>query len=241
MPLPPIAADSCAVVVTGQFRPVDISPIWLHDHNLIGRAELDNSSIELLIPNEAVNFNAGWLHCQATPQSWQFDTPDETAFESLRDLVVNLLREKLNTPISQLGINRSVHFTASDFESWHAVGDGLVNNTIWNGLLSLPGMRAVTYWGTRSDNFSGRVQIQVEPSLVHRSSVFVAFNDHYDLTYASTVLQSREELQTLSDDAEATTSKIPIAIEVLEQNWENSMRLSNQIIERVAAVGVTSD
>lgn len=238
MSLPPLVSDVYQVVLRGNFRPVNLTPAWLRDQDLIGDPEYDEAEFEVLIPNEAAIFNAGWLRCQAAPDSLTLQTDQQAEAERLRDLVVGMLLALAldDKPISLLGINRIVHFSLPNREQWHSVGDHLVHNELWNGILNIAGMRAATYWGQRSDKYAGRIQVQVEPSFLVAPGIFVSYNDHYDLTTVGSQPATRAELDTLSrqENTEATTEKASIAIEILTGQWEVSSQLSVRIIERIA-------
>jgi hypothetical protein len=243
MELPPIAADLVSIVVTGPMQPVEISPTWLREIDLIGDSELQQAKIELLIPNEASVFQASWLRVLANPQSIEVQTTQEAEFERLRDVMLGILRARENSPIAMMGINRTVHFKLSNNNLWHAVGDHLVHNELWEGVLHLSGMRSVTYWGSRTDGYGGRVQVQVEPSFQFLPGVFLAYNDHYDLSKGHEVPASREEEGfSRPEDSEPTIEKVSIAKEVLTDNWTVSMNLFNVALERVfSQVGQPND
>jgi hypothetical protein len=234
MSLPPIAADVVTIVLTGSFRPVTISPGWLHQQGLIGDADFAATSYELLIPQEAINFRTGWLHCVANPQTLIFDTGQQSEFERLRDLAVGVLRGQADKAVGLMGINRQIHFSVTDQSIWHAVGDGLVHNEIWENVLHVTGMRSVIYWGIRTDGYGGRVHVQVEPSLKFPPGVFLAYNDHYDLTKGRLTPSNRDEVDySESENVNITVEKIPVAIEILTEQWTASMRRFNEIFQRL--------
>jgi hypothetical protein len=236
MPLPPIAADLMTIVVTGDLRPVIISPAWLRDRDLIGDAEVQQARFELLIPSEAAIFEAGWLRCQANPQSLQFETKNQPEFERLRDLAVGVLRGFPDMPIMHMGINRNVHFTVNDLGAWHSVGDQLVHNEIWDDVLHLAGMRSVTYWGVRTDGYGGRIHVQVEPSVRYPPGVFLAYNDHYDLSRTEVVPENRVQFTANStENNDVTAEKISVAVEVLTNDWADSMRRFNDVFGTLSA------
>jgi len=224
-----------AVVVRGDFKPVTISPAWLRDQELIGEPEHTESAFEVLIPNEVAVFKASWLNCHASPEALQFHTDQQAEVERLRDLVVGMLRIWGDKPISLLGINRHVHFSVANFDQWNAIGDSVVRNDMWGNALSIPGMRSVTYWGERTDTYAGRIQVQIEPSFVAPPGVYVAYNDHYDLTIVESQPKTREEARRLDrrENADATKDKIPVAIEILTNQWEVSFQRSVSILEQV--------
>lgn len=238
MELPPVVADLASVVITGPLRPVVISPAWLRERDLIGDSQLQQANIELLIPNEASIFQAGWLRVLANPQSLEIQTTQEAEFERLRDVMLGILRERVDSPIAMMGINRQVHFKITDVDLWHSVGDQLVNNELWEGVLHLSGMRSVTYWGARSDGYGGRIQVQVEPSYQFPPGVFVAYNDHYDLSKVEKIPARRtDEGFNRADNAESSTEKVGIAKEILTDNWTESMNLFGAVLERISQIG----
>lgn len=236
-----LASDALSIVVPGIYRPLPVSTHWLFDNALIGDPEYDDREVELLLPGEATTFRVGafQIHCQS--DRLHATTEDESEFERLRDLVSGMLRLLPDVKISQLGINRNVHFYAADDESWNNIGDSLVNNGMWDGVLPLSGMRVATFWGARDDKYTGRIQVQVEPSFSYPRAVFVSYNDHYDLSRVDSQPSSRAELQRLPVvAAEALAEKKAIAIEILSESWRESMRRFDSVLERIVEQGVTS-
>jgi hypothetical protein len=234
MELPPIAADLASVVITGPMRPVVISPAWLREIDLIGDSELKQANFELLIPNEATRFQAGWLRVLANPQSLEVQTTQEVEFERLRDLMLGILRARDNDTIAMMGINRTAQIKLNDRDLWHAVGDQLVNNELWEGVLHLPGMRSVTYWGARTDGYGGRIHVQVEPSFQFQPGIFVAYNDHYDLSKVERIPTRRtDEAFSRTENTEVTTEKVAVAKDILTDNWTESMNLFNAVLGRI--------
>ena len=236
MSLPELVSDFYQVVLRGNFRPVTISPIWLRDHDLIGDPELEEAVFEILIPNEIALFNAGWLRCQATQDNLTLQTDQQAEVERLRDLAIGILLLSEERPVSLLGINRLTHFIVANADQWHSIGDHVVHNELWDGILNIAGMRVATYWGQRSDKYAGRIQVQVEPFFTVPFGIAVSYNDHYDLTTVAKQPTTRSELNALNrpENIEATIEKIAIAIEVLTDQWEASSQLSTRVIERVA-------
>jgi hypothetical protein len=235
MPLPPLASDLVSIVVRGQFKPVTVSPRQLFEDKLIGDVECAQSTIEVRIPNETSIFTADWLRCQATADSLDLQTKQEAEQERLRDLAIGVLKTFSDKPISALGINRQVHFPLDDLDNWHAVGDSLVHNEVWTGIMDVVGMRGVIFWAERSDQYAGRIQVQVEPSFEVRPGIFVAYNDHYDLTRVERQPSSREEVAELAraEDLNATTDKVEVAIEVLTNEWQSFSLRTAAALERV--------
>jgi len=234
--LPPLVADGTTVVLVGNFRPVRLSPAWLHEHGQLSSAELASAEYELLIPDEATTFKAGWARCAANPQQLQFETQEESEYERLRDLTVAVIRAMPDLELALLGINRIVHFEAPDIDAWHAVGDNLVRNELLNDILHLPGMRNVTFWGVRPDKYGGKIQVQVEPSFRFPRSVFLSYNDHYDLSVVDSQPHDRHEMAEMAraEDASRSKEKTVNAVSILNDQWEHSMRRFNDVLEVIA-------
>jgi hypothetical protein len=214
----------------------------MQENGLISHNDLQKVQFELLVPGEAVTFTASWFKCQVNPQSLQLETSEESEFERLRDLAVDTLRTMPDKPVALMGMNRIVHISITDLDVWHAIGDHLVNNKMWDKVLHLAGMRSVSFLGVRTDGYGGRINIQIEPSQRFAPRLFIAYNDHYDLTTNKSWPKTREELATMPpEDAEATTEKIPVAIQILNDNWASSTRLFYDVLETVWQQGQVHD
>jgi hypothetical protein len=239
---PQLAADSLSIVVPGLYRPLQVSPQWLADKELIGEADYASRDVELLLPNEVTAFKVGAFRVQCQPDRLEVSTDDESEFDRLRDLAAGILRSLTDVKVSQLGINRSVHFYAADEESWNAIGDALVNNEMWGSVLPLSGMRSVVFWGVRGDKYTGRIQVQVEPSFRFLRAVYVTYNDHYELTTAEAQPSTREELQQAPSilASEALTEKKKVAVDVLVGNWRESMHRFADVLDRIARQGTVA-
>lgn len=234
MSTPPMASDVSTIVLTGAFKPVEITPSWMHENGLISDSDLRKSEFELLVPGEAITFATSWFRCQVNPQALQLESSDETEFERLRDLAVETLRSMPKRPISQMGINRIVHVSVPDQDTWHAIGDNIVNNKMWEKALHLAGMRAVSFWGVRTDGYGGKINIQIEPSARFTPGLFIAYNDHYDLTTVESWPKTREEFgQGIPENTEASTKKIAVAVRILNDNWAASTRLFYDVLETI--------
>lgn len=239
---PQLATDSLLIVVPGDYRLVQVAPRWLLEQGLIGQADFDTREAELLMPGEIAKFKVGAFQIQCQPDRLQVATEDESEFERLRDLASGILRALPDVKVSQLGINRVVHLYAADRDSWNAIGDSLVNNDMWGDVLPVSGMRAVVFWGARTDKYGGHVQVQVEPSFRYANAVYVAYNDHYELTRVDAQPTTREELQSAPNNmiAEVSAEKKPIALEVLSGNWRESMRRFGDVVDRIAKQGAVT-
>lgn len=233
---PLLRVDTAFVVVRGRFRPEELSPKRLVDLGLLGPADATSAEFEVLIPGQISVYQAGWVNCYFQSDSIQVSTSSEADFERLRDLAAGILSSLTDTKISMMGINRAVHFEVGDPFKWHAVGDRLANNGLWDGVLRLAGMKSLTSWGARSDNYWGHIQVQTEPSNLVRYAIFVSYNDHFDLTLAESQPETRKEMIDLNrtESTEESIEKVPIAIKILTEEWANSIKRSDSVIRRIA-------
>ncbi|WP_157575090.1 hypothetical protein [Jiangella muralis] len=236
MVVPKIALEGASVVVRGQFNPAMFSPAWFLMNGLVGKAEYEAADVEAIVAPVA-SFRLDWLQVNVQAEMFQVLTDKTDAYESLRDVAVGALGALPGTPISQLGINRQVHLVTENAHEWHAVGDALIRNDVWEGVLTLPGLADVTTWSVRPDKYAGRIQVQVQPSSKVEFGVYIAYNDHYDLTIVESQPQSRDEFGTRPNAGTGTLSaeKVSVAVEILSGEWAECMKRAGQVVERVAA------
>ncbi len=240
--MPEYAVDAVEVVIKGAFNPAIFSPAWLLAEQVIGALEYEDLELNL-ISRDFAGFRTGWLRCDVTPEACQLSTQEPEEFERLRDAAVTVLRALPKTPIAALGLNRLVHVLVPDLDAWHAIGDRLAPKDIWKDLLEAPGMRTVTVWGVRTDGYTGRIQVQVEPSFRVPRAVFMSVNDHFTLSDATgdvTETRSRDEAWQLGHESEVevTSAKIAVALELLSNHWQASLSRSTLYIDRVLHQGI---
>ena len=228
-----LLADSATVVTKGRFNPGIFSPSWLLSEGIVGEGEYENAKLELITP-DFTKFSCGWLSCTVTKDTLELSTTAVEEFERLRDAVIAIMRTLPHCPVSAMGVNRNAHFGVEGFEAWHRVGDALTPKEIWKGILDLPGMKSVTVWGVRPDNYAGRIHITVEPSSLVRFGIFVAHNDHFDLNLVDEQPHERSEflIQDLKPQ-EATLEKRGLMMSILEDDWNNSMTRADKSMRRV--------
>ena len=233
-----VAAEGASIVIKGKFNPAIFSPLWLEQVGLIGAPELKNQEIEI-ITQDLASFRAGWLGCHVSADAMQVETGVPEEFERLRDVAVGVLRTLPYTPISSLGINRDVHFSVETLSEWHGIGDALVPKDPWMDVLKVPGMRTLVVWGARPDEYNGAVQIKIEPSFRYPQSVYVGTNDHFVLTRGTGDEPKRDAAWSISDDElEVTSEKIPVATQILLEEWSASMVRAESYLQVVSQQGV---
>ena len=232
-----VAQEGLSVHVRGRFIPTLFSPSWFYIQSLVGLTELENSTIDA-ITSEFASFKMGWLRVQVTPDFLQLSTEASEEFERLRDAALGTLSALDDLEVSQLGLNRDFHISVDSKEELHRIGDTLTPKGIWAGVLGIAGMKDVTLWGVRPDQYAGRVHITVQPSNVVEQSVFVLVNDHYTLREVSVQLTSRSEIwNEEAEDGVASSGKLALALRIIENDWHDSLARADRLQQHVLSMG----
>jgi len=178
------------IVLLGQFNPAIFTPAWF-THNKLLREGLDESAQVQVIHPQIAAFTADWLHLQVTNDQFRAET-QQAPYARLCELVVRTFSERLHhTPLTAFGINRNVHFLASDQEARARLEKVLVPLEPWGPLQEVlglesgyGGMNAVQMSHRRPEGRSegGQINVTIQPSVLvgeGRTGVFVGVNDHF--------------------------------------------------------------
>ncbi|MFD3447052.1 hypothetical protein ACFDTO_20840 [Microbacteriaceae bacterium 4G12] len=218
-----VAVDAAAVVVRGPFNPAIFSPAWFSDAELVGKAEVEDSEIEVISP-DVTSFRLGWLRFTATRDTLQLATEEIDELPRLRDAAIGVLKILDHQPVSVLGINRDTHTLVGSSDSLNHLGDRISPKEIWLDFLDTPGVRSITMWGARTDKWRGRINVRVEPSVLIPMAAFVSVNDHYELVEEDQEHTNRGDSYGSGDGpVEPASEKRQTAIEILIHEWDASM------------------
>jgi hypothetical protein len=205
------------VIVVGAFNPSILQPSWLASKQLLRREEAEAAEVEV-ITREVAIFSTEMFELAVTLDRLQVGAVEAPSYDLVRDLVVGIFRFLPETPVRAMGINRNAHYRVETEEVWHAFGNKLTPKEIWSDILEKPGMRSLIVQGERTDDRSGNVIVQVEPSLRMLEKggfgVYIAINDHLQL------------------DAMAITTGAEAA-EMLEAVWTDSADRAKTITDRL--------
>jgi len=178
MPIIP-EIEGVQVVVLGSFNPAIFHPSWFKLHKLIRDEEADNAKLEVTHLEVSI-FSIEWLRLQALRERFILETTDSAHYESLRDLAMGVFTLLEHTPITAMGINRSVHYKMHSVESWHEFGHLIAPKPVWQPIMKEPGLRKLVMEDSRTDP-KGYVRVTIEPSGRVDTGVFVEVNNHFDL------------------------------------------------------------
>jgi hypothetical protein len=129
MMIEPKSSD-VAVVLLGSFNPAIINPDWLVLNEVIGKTQAEARKIVVITPQFS-EFRVSTYQYQVTPQRFQVIFESAPHIE-LQDAVSKIFQELLpHTPVQQLGINRSAHFSVGSEEKRNAIGRKLAPSEPW--------------------------------------------------------------------------------------------------------------
>lgn len=223
------------IVLRGAFNPSIFQPFWLVSNNIITKEQGDDAKINIIHP-EATEFaveNLFSLHVDLT--TFTINRTEAPLIDA-SDLTVKIFSELLpHTPIGQVGINRSVHFSVGSFEERNRIGRLLAPTEPWGdwgkeltGDASrikpdqTGGLKSLTMVQPRpGDRQFGHIQATVEPSILiggGRSGIFMLINDHYQIENPGKP-ESAEEI-----------------IGLLSSHFDASVRRSKSMIDQIMAL-----
>ena len=220
--------SGAGVVMLGAFNPAIFAPAWFVLHGLLPERAADSAEVTLIHP-QVTEFTFDWLHLQVTAEHFSAET-SQAPHVRVCDLVMRVFGEHLpHTPLKGLGINRYVHFrvrglaerdrigrTLAPVEPWGRWGADLEPDGVHGGMTSLT-MSQLDPPGRAA---GGRINVTVEPSKRigdPRLGVYVGVNDHYPI-----------------DETSPTTGARSTG--VLEENFDASMKRSDDIIDHVMSL-----
>ncbi|MCU7822188.1 hypothetical protein [Kitasatospora sp. DSM 101779] len=232
---PDLARDSMAVVVLGGFEPIKITPRWLRQENLIGPEDYESFEVEI-ISSSATIVTFDTIQVKALPDTLQVGSDTSADAEAVRDLAVGILLSGGATEVAALGINRMVHFSADSGRN-HIIGDSLAPKDMWSEVLPLAGLQNLNIRGARDDGYGGAVNVQVQPSVIIPSGVFVSVNDHYNLTRAPTPTDRDSVFDPEQNKPQRSPEKVAVARDILINDFGASRLRAQSIVEHVVTLG----
>ncbi len=222
-----------SVVLLGNFNPAIFTPAWFSLHRLLPESVADSAKLQVALP-QITAFDADWLHLEVTVDRFHVETLQAPHIR-MHDLVVGVFKERLyHTPIKAFGINRNVHFQVRSLAARDQLGKKLAPVEPWGALEHVLGLDS-EHGGMTSLTMSqvdpegrpkgGSINVTVQPSKKigqGRFGVYVQVNDHY----------------AIDDTGPGTGERL---IDLLEENFDRSLRNSENIIDHVMSLAVSKE
>lgn len=216
--------DDVSVVLLGNFNPVIFKPEWFEKFEILSEEDVNKCEVKVIHP-EITEFQNDWLKLQVTPNRF-YAKSTEHPFIRVHDFVVNTFKNYLShTPVSTLGINRGVHFSAGTVDARDRVGKILAPREPWGEWGKLidegkeekhGGMILLRMQIQKTDDREkGLINITVQPSTKIFAGIFADINDQYELA---------DKDESLGSDR---------IIGILEDRFDASIERSEKIIDQI--------
>lgn len=228
--------ENASIVLIGSFNPRIFQPAWFAHNGMIGTKEAEQPANLIQFREQMTVFRIEMFELNVGSDRFVITSLNDHPAEHIRDLVISCFGEYLpHTPITAIGINRSIHFDTGDFESRDRVGSRLAPKSAWGdwgreieksyeepidkrgGMLSITMLQQ----NVHLDGCSVSVRAKVEPSysIENSTGIFVDVNNHFELS---------SDEQSIQDASSA--------VEILETNWETSMSRAAKIMDQIMAL-----
>lgn len=176
-----IALQEHSIVAVGALNPAIFQPAWFAAEDLITSAEAKAARVHVISP-QAAAFQIDWFNVQVLPDRLSLATENEAFYRHLYDLVAASFSRLIHTPVTALGLNYHCHYRLARAEDWQYVSNELAPKHRWSTLLKSPDMRSLTMTSPRAEGPEGHLQVTMEPSVRVEHGIFLAINNHYDIT-----------------------------------------------------------
>ncbi len=204
--------SSLSIVLIGKFNPAIFQPEWFAREKLISDEQANSIKIKLIHSELVVLEDENFL-LNATLDSFSIRTDKDDYFKMLKDLSINIFTLLRHTPLHSMGINRNLHYELDDEKVWNNIGHKLAPKEPWKNLLNDPGMLEVHMQGGRDDDYSGNINVSVQPYQRFKYGVHIRVNDHFDAIDSN---NSSELIGYLSD--------------VFDKSMEQANKIANTLI-----------
>ena len=214
---PTLEVFSTQINIVGSFNPPVISPGWLAENELIGKADCDYAIMEksLAITPEICRFETEWFSLQIIQQQFIL-TSKGAVTPALKDLAVGIFTLLEHTPVTAVGINSMAHFKTYSTKDYHRIGDVLAPKSIWHSVFAesanqsvgLQQMVVSVNGGPRDSQLTPmRKNVIIGPSNEILNGLHFVLNDHF------TINSTKEPRVSASDHL----------IKIINENLQNSM------------------
>jgi hypothetical protein len=210
-----------AIVLRGSFNPSIFQPFWMARQGLITDEAAAAATVSVIHPE--ISQFAVESEFILNVQSDRFQLSRATApLVTVSDLCSRIFGDILpHTPVSQLGINRSVHFSVGSAQERDRIGKLIAPQGPWGewgvGFSSddpaqLGGLQTMTMINKKvSDREAGWIQARIEPSQAigkGETGIFMEINDHYQIRDTTDAVVVMGLLQERFDTSIANSDKI---------------------------------
>jgi len=186
-------SSEVGIVLLGSFNPAIIEPDWLVVNEVIGKEAASSRDINIISP-QLTQFRVSNFNFNVIPERFQITSGSLPPIE-MQDTACKIFGELLpHTPVNQVGINLSVHFSVGSEEKRNAIGRVLTPIDPWGAWAAewkdrqppdrggMSSVSVVEY--VPGGPPKRRITATVQPSVLieGNAGVFVAVNDHREVS-----------------------------------------------------------
>lgn len=184
--------DIASIVLRGSFNPAIFQPEWFERSQLLSRDEVDaaaprTNSAEpgprsFVITQDVALWTTGWLQLQVTHDQFSATTERGDNIDRLGELVAGTFRLLEHTPVTKLGMNRTLHMQLATDDDYARFGEWLCPPDRWKPLMNNPKVYAVQIGGQCLARRQARLHVLVNPSARVERGVSIQTNEEHDVT-----------------------------------------------------------
>ena len=171
--------EAASIVVLGTFNPAIFHPLWFKMNELIRPEEAESAKLEVTHPEMSI-FSLEWCRLHVEKGRFVLNGANKASYGLILDLAVGTFSILDYTPISAMGLNRSMHFKIDSREKWHAFGHMVAPKEVWSQIMTRPGLRSLMMEDP-GETPGDLLRVKVEPSNRIDPGVFIEVNNHYNL------------------------------------------------------------
>lgn len=134
--------ESCghAIILVGDFNPSIFHPFWLLKNNLINEDEANAADVNVTHKDVSA-FTAGFISYEVTRDRLKISTKNQALFETVRDVVSNILKILRHTPVTGMGFNTDYQFALPESESV-SLFRKIAPTSAWDDIVDAPTFEA---------------------------------------------------------------------------------------------------
>jgi hypothetical protein len=171
--------EAASIVVLGTFNPAIFHPLWFKMNKLIRPEEAESAKLEVTHPQISI-FSLDWCRLHVETERFVVNAANKASYGLILDLAVGTFTILEYTPITAMGLNRTMHFKIDSREKWHAFGHMVAPKEVWSQIMTQPGLLSLTIEDPK-ETPGDLLRVRVEPSKRIDPGVFIEVNNHYNL------------------------------------------------------------
>lgn len=220
-----VMSEEASIVLVGSFNPPIFHPEWLIGKQIIDPWDYASEENNVCLPDLAQMSLPDGRTLSVYLNRFILKSPLASNHLALADLVASIFSILAETPLEKLGMNYASTIRLRDQESWESFGRELAPSAVWEnacGYLSdklvekdqkQVGLWSLTMNLPRPDGLNGFIRPKVEAVNPRERTLSFSTNNHVELGQ----------------------TEAPEAMEILATHWQDSLSISNKLIESMMA------